>query len=167
MQDYFSRRRPRTRELLQSVVKVLRDAEAAANGGGDGDGATVDTGLMKFGAILGDRASTGCNAVLNPGTVLGQDVLVYACVALRGSPARAPSSATSTSPAGRCMMSMCATGSTASSITGWPSAGPGEASTRHLPFLAFRWTVKAWVTLADCDADCIAICHSCKLQIDI
>jgi NDP-sugar pyrophosphorylase family protein len=48
------------------------------------DGEPVDTGLMKFGAILGDRANTGCNAVLNPGTVLGQDVLVYACVALRG-----------------------------------------------------------------------------------
>ena len=36
------------------------------------------------GAILGDRASTGCNAVLNPGTVLGKDVLVYACTAIRG-----------------------------------------------------------------------------------
>ena len=48
------------------------------------DGETVDTGLIKFGAILGDGASTGCNSVLNPGTVLGRNVLVYACTALRG-----------------------------------------------------------------------------------
>ncbi|MGQ0612675.1 MAG: glucose-1-phosphate thymidylyltransferase [Planctomycetaceae bacterium] len=48
------------------------------------DGATVDTKLTKFGAILGDRASTGCNSVLNPGTVLGRNVLVYACAAVRG-----------------------------------------------------------------------------------
>jgi len=44
----------------------------------------IDTGLNKFGALLGDRCQTGCNAVLNPGTVLGKDVLVYACAALRG-----------------------------------------------------------------------------------
>ena len=48
------------------------------------DGAVIDTGLIKFGAILGDGASTGCNSVLNPGTVLGRNVLVYACTALRG-----------------------------------------------------------------------------------
>lgn len=44
----------------------------------------VDTGLIKFGAILGDGVHTGCNAVLNPGTVLGRNVLVYACAAVRG-----------------------------------------------------------------------------------
>jgi len=44
----------------------------------------IDTGLNKFGALLGDGTQTGCNAVLNPGTVLGRNVLVYACAALRG-----------------------------------------------------------------------------------
>ena len=44
----------------------------------------IDTGLNKFGAILGDRTQTGCNSVLNPGTVIGRDVLVYACAVLRG-----------------------------------------------------------------------------------
>lgn len=44
----------------------------------------IDTGLTKFGAILGDGAQTGCNSVLNPGTVLGRKVLVYACAAVRG-----------------------------------------------------------------------------------
>ena len=48
------------------------------------DDGPIDTGLEKFGAILGDGASTGCNSVLNPGTVLGRNVLVYACAALRG-----------------------------------------------------------------------------------
>ena len=36
-----------------------------------------DSGLRKFGAILGDRAQTGCNSVLNPGTLLGPDSVVY------------------------------------------------------------------------------------------
>lgn len=48
------------------------------------DDEVVDTGLIKFGAILGDGANTGCNSVLNPGTVLGRNVMVYACAAVRG-----------------------------------------------------------------------------------
>jgi NDP-sugar pyrophosphorylase family protein len=44
----------------------------------------IDTGLEKFGAILGDGAVTGCNSVLNPGTILGKNVMVYACTAVRG-----------------------------------------------------------------------------------
>jgi NDP-sugar pyrophosphorylase family protein len=36
----------------------------------------VPTGLRKFGAILGDEAEVGCNAVLQPGTVLGRRALV-------------------------------------------------------------------------------------------
>ena len=44
----------------------------------------IDTGLEKFGAILGDNALTGCNSVLNPGTILGKNVMVYACAAVRG-----------------------------------------------------------------------------------
>lgn len=35
-----------------------------------------ETGLRKFGAILGDAAEAGCNAVLNPGSVLGKRALV-------------------------------------------------------------------------------------------
>lgn len=45
---------------------------------------SVDTGLDKFGAILGDGALTGCNSVLNPGTVVGQNAMIYACAAVRG-----------------------------------------------------------------------------------
>ena len=48
------------------------------------DGALIDTGLRKFGAILGDKAEVGCNAVLNPGTLLGKRALVMPTVAFAG-----------------------------------------------------------------------------------
>lgn len=41
------------------------------------DDGVVETGLAKFGAILGDLAEIGCNAVLNPGTVIGRQSLVH------------------------------------------------------------------------------------------
>ena len=40
-------------------------------------GKVYETGLRKFGAILGDGVKTGCNSVTAPGTLLGRDVLVY------------------------------------------------------------------------------------------
>src|SRR5215470_5331684 len=36
-----------------------------------------DTGLSKLGAILGDDCQTGCNSVLNPGSILEPGCLVY------------------------------------------------------------------------------------------
>ena len=42
-----------------------------------------DTGLAKLGAILGDDVQTGCNAVLNPGVLLGPRTLVYANASVR------------------------------------------------------------------------------------
>jgi NDP-sugar pyrophosphorylase family protein len=42
------------------------------------------TGLRKFGAVLGDAAEVGCNAVLNPGTLLGPRALVMPCTAFGG-----------------------------------------------------------------------------------
>ena len=44
----------------------------------------VDTGRMKVGAFIGDRAEIGCNAVLNPGTVIGHDSVVYPLSSVRG-----------------------------------------------------------------------------------
>ena len=41
------------------------------------------TGQRKLGAILGDRVKTGCNCVLNPGTVVGRGTLLYPGVQLR------------------------------------------------------------------------------------
>jgi UDP-3-O-[3-hydroxymyristoyl] glucosamine N-acyltransferase len=47
------------------------------------NGKTYDTGLAKLGAILGDRVQTGCNAVLNPGCLVGRNTLIYANLSLR------------------------------------------------------------------------------------
>lgn len=46
--------------------------------------ASYETGLRKFGAIVGDQAEVGCNAVLNPGTVLGPRALVTPAIAVGG-----------------------------------------------------------------------------------
>jgi len=48
------------------------------------DGVPRDTGLRKFGALLGDGAEAGCNAVLNPGSILGRGAVVYPNVFWRG-----------------------------------------------------------------------------------
>jgi len=47
------------------------------------NGEEYDTGLAKFGAVLGDDAQTGCNSVLNPGCVIGPRTLIYANTSLR------------------------------------------------------------------------------------
>jgi NDP-sugar pyrophosphorylase family protein len=44
----------------------------------------LTTGLRKFGALLGDGAEIGCNAVLNPGSIIGRRSLVYPGVSWRG-----------------------------------------------------------------------------------
>lgn len=44
----------------------------------------IDTGLKKFGAVLGDFTEIGCNAVLNPGTISGKNVTVYPTSMVRG-----------------------------------------------------------------------------------
>ncbi|MEE0969553.1 MAG: UDP-N-acetylglucosamine pyrophosphorylase [Clostridia bacterium] len=44
----------------------------------------IDTGLKKFGAILGDFVEVGCNSVLNPGTVIGSHSNVYPLSSVRG-----------------------------------------------------------------------------------
>lgn len=44
----------------------------------------VNTGLTKFGAIIGDGSSLGCNTVTQPGTLLGKNVFCYPNMVLRG-----------------------------------------------------------------------------------
>ena len=43
-----------------------------------------DTGLKKFGAMVGDYVEVGCNSVLNPGTVIGRHSNVYPVSCVRG-----------------------------------------------------------------------------------
>lgn len=44
----------------------------------------LETGLKKFGAMLGDFVEVGCNSVLNPGTVIGRHSNVYPTSCVRG-----------------------------------------------------------------------------------
>ena len=44
----------------------------------------METGLKKFGAMLGDFVEVGCNSVLNPGTVIGRHSNVYPTSCVRG-----------------------------------------------------------------------------------
>ncbi|MBR3816634.1 MAG: UDP-N-acetylglucosamine pyrophosphorylase [Clostridia bacterium] len=43
-----------------------------------------ETGLKKFGAIVGDFVEVGCNSVLNPGTVIGRNTNIYPLSFVRG-----------------------------------------------------------------------------------
>jgi NDP-sugar pyrophosphorylase family protein len=44
----------------------------------------IETGLKKFGAILGDCVEVGCGTVLNPGSVVGHDSMIYPLSMVRG-----------------------------------------------------------------------------------
>ncbi len=44
----------------------------------------IDTGLKKFGAMIGDNVEVGCNSVLNPGTVIGRNSNIYPLSSVRG-----------------------------------------------------------------------------------
>lgn len=44
----------------------------------------IETGLKKFGAMLGDEVEVGCGSVLNPGTVVGGHSNVYPLSSVRG-----------------------------------------------------------------------------------
>jgi UDP-N-acetylglucosamine diphosphorylase / glucose-1-phosphate thymidylyltransferase / UDP-N-acetylgalactosamine diphosphorylase / glucosamine-1-phosphate N-acetyltransferase / galactosamine-1-phosphate N-acetyltransferase len=50
----------------------------------DLDGKPFDTGLRKFGALLGDGVEVGCNAVLNPGSIIGRGAVIYPGTNWRG-----------------------------------------------------------------------------------
>jgi len=64
---------------ITSNVKGDRTLVAVKHAGG-----VIETGLKKFGAILGDFVEVGCNAVLNPGTVIGRMSMVYPLTSVRG-----------------------------------------------------------------------------------
>lgn len=49
-----------------------------------GDGESIETGLKKMGAMLGDFVEVGCNSVLNPGTVVGRHSNIYPTSCVRG-----------------------------------------------------------------------------------
>lgn len=48
------------------------------------DGELFETGLKKFGAMLGDCVEVGCGSVLNPGTIIGKNTNIYPLSSVRG-----------------------------------------------------------------------------------
>ena len=44
----------------------------------------IDTGLRKFGALIGDHTEIGCNSVLNPGSIIGRGSVIYPNINWRG-----------------------------------------------------------------------------------
>ncbi|MCL2864960.1 MAG: UDP-N-acetylglucosamine pyrophosphorylase [Lachnospiraceae bacterium] len=44
----------------------------------------IETGLKKFGAMLGDGVEVGCGAILNPGSVVGKNTSIYPVINVRG-----------------------------------------------------------------------------------
>ena len=44
----------------------------------------IETGMKKFGAMLGDHVEVGCGSVLNPGTVIGRNTNIYPLSPVRG-----------------------------------------------------------------------------------
>ena len=44
----------------------------------------IETGIKKFGAMIGDEVEIGCGSVLNPGTVIGKNTNVYPLSSVRG-----------------------------------------------------------------------------------
>lgn len=50
----------------------------------DPQGKLFPTGLRKFGAVIGDRAEIGCNSVINPGSLIGRNAVLYPGTQWRG-----------------------------------------------------------------------------------
>lgn len=44
----------------------------------------IETGLKKFGAMIGDETEVGCGTVMNPGTVIGREASIYPLSSVRG-----------------------------------------------------------------------------------
>ena len=45
---------------------------------------TIETGLKKFGAMIGDNVEVGCGSILNPGSVIGKNTNIYPLSSVRG-----------------------------------------------------------------------------------
>jgi len=69
---------------LGAGVKISNIKLFSGNIAIDVDGVAHDTDLRKFGALLGDGAEVGCNAVLNPGSILERGAVIYPNVFWRG-----------------------------------------------------------------------------------
>ena len=65
--------------VIVSNVKLVRGNVMVEK-----EGVPFDTGLRKFGALIGDYTDVGCNAVINPGSIIGRNCCIYPNVSWRG-----------------------------------------------------------------------------------
>ena len=65
--------------ILSNVRLDYKNVSVSQPGGG-----IVDSGLMKFGAIVGDETEIGCNSVLSPGSIIGRRCIIYPGTQWRG-----------------------------------------------------------------------------------
>ena len=72
------------RAHLGAGVKISNIKLVPGNITVDIDGQPFNTELRKFGALLGDHTDIGCNAVLNPGSIIGRGSVVYPNTNWRG-----------------------------------------------------------------------------------
>ena len=69
---------------LGAGVKISNVKLVPGNVTVEKDGIPFDTGLRKFGALLGDHTDVGCNSVINPGSIIGRGSVIYPNVFWRG-----------------------------------------------------------------------------------
>jgi len=69
---------------LGAGVKISNVKLLAGNIQIEGETEPIDTGMRKFGALIGDKSDIGCNAVLNPGSIIGRGSIIYPNTNWRG-----------------------------------------------------------------------------------
>ncbi len=69
---------------LGAGVKLSNFKVTSGNVMVEANGKRLDTKLRKFGALLGDNSDIGCNAVLNPGSIIGRGSIIYPNTNWRG-----------------------------------------------------------------------------------
>jgi NDP-sugar pyrophosphorylase family protein len=69
---------------LGAGVKISNIKLVPGNVTVEKDGIPFDTGLRKFGVLLGDHTDIGCNSVINPGSIIGRGCVLYPNTSWRG-----------------------------------------------------------------------------------
>ncbi|HEX7859729.1 MAG TPA: DapH/DapD/GlmU-related protein [Verrucomicrobiae bacterium] len=69
---------------LGAGVKISNVKLVPGNVTVEKDGVPLDTGLRKFGVLLGDNTDIGCNSVINPGSIIGKGSVIYPNTSWRG-----------------------------------------------------------------------------------
>ena len=67
--------------VICSNVRLDRQSIRVRTGGNE---QWIETGLRKFGAVIGDYSEVGCHSVLSPGSILGRHCIVHPCIHWRG-----------------------------------------------------------------------------------